>query len=140
MIDRRHSRWFVSTLFFAIAFVVPPSARAADTLNICVEKKTSKLVARRSCRRGESRLSASSLLQRSSVSASADGQDGVDGSLRVYGNGSSGPLTVSADTDWSTTPPPSSISYFSDVTIAAGARLTVPSGYVFRCNWTCPLA
>ena len=59
------------------------------------------------------------------------GNAGEDGQLRVYGDGSAGPLTVSSNTNWSN-PPTGNNYYFSDVTISSGGTLTVPSGTVIR--------
>lgn len=52
----------------------------------------------------------------------------------IYGDGSAGPLTISVDTDWQMNPP---TSYeFTDVTIAAGVTLTVPSGVTILATGT----
>ncbi|MBL8914922.1 MAG: hypothetical protein JNM17_29725 [Archangium sp.] len=52
----------------------------------------------------------------------------------IYGHGDAGTLTISVDTDWQMNPP---TSYeFTDVTIAAGATLTVPSGVTILATGT----
>lgn len=61
--------------------------------------------------------------------AALTGPTGADGQLRVYGDGSSGALTVSSSqvlTDAS--------AMYTDVVIDVGATLTVPSGTVIRCT------
>jgi hypothetical protein len=53
-------------------------------------------------------------------------------SLTVWGDGSAGSLTVSADTDWNTSPPVNGNLQFQDLTVPFGVTLTVPSGTVVR--------
>lgn len=50
------------------------------------------------------------------------------------GDGSAGNLTISANTDWSVTPPVNL--NFANVTINAGQTLTVPAGTTIRCSGT----
>ena len=100
-------------------------AAAADPFVLCISKSNHKIAARSSCTRSEVRLQTADQLR---------GPTGTDGALRIYGDGSSGPLNITADTNWTANPPVSSANYYTDVTIAAGATLTVPSGYVFRCS------
>ncbi len=107
---------------------------SADSLVICANKKTARLIARTTCRSGEKRLLTSGELRGTNGTNGTNGADGIDGSLRIYGDGSSGPLSISTDTDWTVSPPTSGINYYTDVTVAAGATLRVPSGYVFRCT------
>ena len=57
--------------------------------------------------------------------------EGADGSLRVYGDGSAGALSVASSTSLNTVD-----TQYTDVTIAAGQTLTVPSGTVIRCTGT----
>jgi len=59
------------------------------------------------------------------------GPAGPAGTLGAYGDGSAGALNVAANTDWSTSPPSGNLQ-FTDVTVAAGFTLTVPSGTVIR--------
>ena len=66
--------------------------------------------------------------------AGPQGNPGVDGSIRVYGDGSAGPLNISANTNWSTTPPPGLNLQYTTCTVAAGATLRVPSGTIIRCS------
>jgi len=74
----------------------------------------------------------------SAGSAGADGAtglpgiDGADGSIRIYGNGSRGPLTVSSGT----TTLSGGNQQYTDVTISFGSTLTVSSGTVIRCTGT----
>src|SRR5690242_15139095 len=72
-------------------------------------------------------------------SAGADGSDGADGQLRIYGDGTAGAVTISADTDWTTTPPANDNYQFTNFTVAAGATLAVFSGTVIRCTGTCTI-
>lgn len=61
------------------------------------------------------------------------GDAGTDGQLRIYGDGSAGALTVSTTTELST------IGYntqFTNVSILAGATLSVRTGSVIRCSGT----
>jgi len=62
------------------------------------------------------------------------GTPGADGQMRIYGDGSAGPLTISADTNLDITDYPNW--QFTDITINAGATLTVRSGTVLRCTGT----
>lgn len=55
---------------------------------------------------------------------------------RFYGDGSAGPLTISANTDWSVASPAGDNLNFSDVVIDASAILTVPAGTIIRCTGT----
>jgi len=60
------------------------------------------------------------------------GPAGADGQLRIYGDGSAGAVTITANTNWSTTPPAQQNFQFTDLTINTGFTLTVPSGTVIR--------
>src|SRR4051812_18839566 len=62
---------------------------------------------------------------------------GTDGSIRIYGDGSAGSLTISANTNWAAVPPNAAHNYqFTNLTIASGFPLTVPSGLVIRASGT----
>jgi hypothetical protein len=64
------------------------------------------------------------------------GAPGVDGSLRIYGNGSAGAEVIAINESWlSGANPPVNIQ-FSDFTVNAGVTLNVPSGTVVRCTGT----
>lgn len=52
----------------------------------------------------------------------------------VYGNGADGALTISANTDWTSSPPASVGFQYSSITVNAGVTLTVPSGIKLRCS------
>lgn len=52
----------------------------------------------------------------------------------VFGDGSAGPLTINANTNWSVAPV--SNLNFTNFVVDAGVTLTVPSGTVIRCNGT----
>lgn len=68
--------------------------------------------------------------------AGAKGDPGADGQLRIYGNGSAGALDVTANGVLFTNVATNGNLQFTDVTIAAGVTLTVPSGTVIRCSGT----
>ena len=62
------------------------------------------------------------------------GPQGADGQRRIYGDGSAGTLVITANTNWSTAPPASTL--FDSIRVVSGATLTVPSGTVIRCTGT----
>jgi len=55
---------------------------------------------------------------------------------RFYGDGSAGPLTISANTNWSVTLPPGNNLNFTDMVIDSGQELIVPAGTTIRCAGT----
>ncbi|GGD73753.1 hypothetical protein GCM10011514_42340 [Emticicia aquatilis] len=63
----------------------------------------------------------------------ATGPQGPAGSSGIYGDGSAGALTISSNTDWSSSPPTSSLQY-SSFTVNSGAIFAVPSGTIIRCT------
>lgn len=69
------------------------------------------------------------------------GPAGVDGSLRIYGDGSAGDLSItSTNPNWNTTPPNSSNNLqFENFSISSSRTLVVPSGTVIRCNNICTI-
>src|SRR5262245_28730335 len=66
----------------------------------------------------------------------AAGAPGADGSVRVYGNGSAGARTISADESWLEGGNPPANIQFTNFTIDAGVTLIIPSGTVIRCTGT----
>ena len=62
------------------------------------------------------------------------GPPGADGSLRIYGDGSAGALSISSNTSWNTAPPTNL--NFTDCTVGGISTFTVPSGTVIRCTGT----
>ncbi|MHA7839461.1 MAG: hypothetical protein ACX98W_18520 [bacterium] len=62
------------------------------------------------------------------------GPQGASGSVLAYGDGSAGNVTISSNTDWRVAPPTNGNYQFEDLTIQAGATLTVPSGTVIRAS------
>ena len=62
-----------------------------------------------------------------------DDSSGGSNTHVAYGTGSSGVLTISSNTNWTTTPPVGGYQ-FTDFIINAGQTLTVPSGTVIRCT------
>ena len=61
------------------------------------------------------------------------GPTGADGQLRIYGNGSAGDVTVSADAEFTALDPDGNLQ-FHDLTVNAGVTLTVPTGGIIRCT------
>ncbi len=61
---------------------------------------------------------------------------GGGGGCNIYGDGSAGDITISANTDWSTTPPTNGNYMFNSLIINSGVTLTVPSGTVIQCKTT----
>ena len=64
------------------------------------------------------------------------GPMGTDGQLRIYGNGSAGARVVSSNEDWNSPAQAPVNLQFTDLTINAGATLTLPSGMTIRCTGT----
>lgn len=62
--------------------------------------------------------------------AGSGGSSGVD----VYGTGEAGALTISANTDWTTTPPANLNFQYSSITVSSGVTFTVPSGTKLHCS------
>lgn len=65
----------------------------------------------------------------------ATGATGSSGSANIYGDGSAGALSISANTDW-TAGTPSTDLKFTTCSVDAGKTLTVPSGLIIRCTGT----
>jgi hypothetical protein len=63
--------------------------------------------------------------------AGAAGAEGADGSLRIYGDGSAGALNVTSSITL-----PGTNHQYTNISIASGVTLTVPSGTVLRCSGT----
>lgn len=61
----------------------------------------------------------------------APGEDGEDGALRIYGDGSAGARSFTASALFTDSNP-----QYTNLVIAAGVTLTVPSGAVLRCSGT----
>lgn len=64
---------------------------------------------------------------------SASGSSSASG-VDVYGTGEAGALTISANTDWTTSPPASLNFQYSSITVNAGVTFTVPSGTKLHCS------
>lgn len=67
----------------------------------------------------------------------ASGPVGADGQLRIYGDGSAGALIIADDADWRDAEELPENLQFTELTVAAGITLDVPSGLVIRCSGTC---
>jgi len=63
-------------------------------------------------------------------SSGSSSSSGVD----VYGTGEAGALTISANTDWTATPPTNLNFQYSSITVNSGVTFTVPSGTKLRCS------
>ena len=83
---------------------------------------------------GAKQLDISSTLQGPAGATGATGAAGDDGQMRIYGDGSAGALTISADTTLNSTDHLNL--QYTDITINAGTTLTVQSGTVLRCTGT----
>lgn len=63
--------------------------------------------------------------------------NGTPADAYLYGDGSAGPLVITTDTEWSLFGVPQPVNLqFTDITIAAGATLTVHSGLTLRATGT----
>lgn len=119
------------TLSLGLAGFITSAANAATPPAYVICKKTSSgaiTLRVTKCKRGESRLSNFSQFRGSDGS---NGSDGADGSIRVYGDGSAGALTVSSSAALS-----GANHQYTNIVINAGVTLTVPSGTVIRCSGT----
>ena len=63
--------------------------------------------------------------------AGATGPQGAPGILGAYGDGSAGALNIATNTDWTTTFSGANLQ-FTDITVATGVMLVVPSGTILR--------
>ena len=121
------------SLLAGLALVVAALASipgSAHALVLCAHVKGGQpaggVTVRQACKRRETVVDPAALgLQ----VAGPPGPPGADGQLRIYGNGSSGARTVTADE----TLEDANLQY-TDFTVSAGATLTVPSGTVVRCT------
>ncbi|RFS18598.1 hypothetical protein D0T08_04935 [Emticicia sp. C21] len=57
---------------------------------------------------------------------------GSSDAINIYGDGSAGALTISSNTNWTTSPPASFNYQFSSITVNAGVTFTVPTGTKLR--------
>jgi hypothetical protein len=127
-------------IFFLIILVLSTNlevrAQQMASVVLCKKNTSGALSFRtRRCIAGETRIKNISVLQGSSGTNGTNGTngaDGQDGSLRIYGDGSFGPLVVSSSVTWTT----QHLRQYTDCQIDAGATLTVPSGAVIRCSGT----
>lgn len=96
---------------------------------ICKNSTTNAIAVRENrCKRGETKITNYSSLQ---GQAGTNGINGTDGTLRVYGDGSGGALTVSGSVTLS-----NENLQATNITINSGSTLYVPSGTVLRCTGT----
>ena len=109
--------------------LVSPDVCGAQKLKLC--KKGNSVYAAKKCGKGGSLLKLSGLT----------GQQGEDGTLGVYGDGSAGPLTLAAGfNEFLVTPPGGNNLQFTTCDIPASSTLTVPSGTIIRCSESANIA
>lgn len=123
-------------LFLFLFISLLEDAHSANTSFLICKKNSTGAIKIRSdrCKRGETKLNNINLLKGADGSSGANGTngiDGADGTLRVYGDGSAGALSVTSDTTLT-----SANNQYTDITISSGTTLTVPSGTVLRCTGT----
>ena len=105
-----------------------PSEAVGATV-ICKKNSNGAITLRANrCAKGETKLSNISALTGTNGS---DGAAGADGSLRIYGDGSAGALSITSDVMWISN---EALGQYTTCTIASGATLTVPTGTVLRCS------
>ena len=126
------------SIFLLLVCVGLVENASAQTFVACVHKKTDKLVFRARCRAGETKISTRSALQGVAGTNGSNGADGApgatgqDGSIRVYGDGSAGALSLTSSTSFTD----QHVKQWTDCSIDAGIIITVPSGTVLRCSGT----
>jgi hypothetical protein len=125
------------TTIFLLIFVLSANleARAQQLASVVLCKKTATGAINfrtRRCASGETQIKNITTLQGPSGADGANGVDGEDGSLRIYGDGSSGPLIVGSSTTWTT----QHLGQYTDCQINSAATLTIPSGTILRCSGT----
>jgi hypothetical protein len=127
---RQVAKFLILLLLIDASYPVEPAA--AQNFVIC-KKRSNGAVRIRSnrCVRGETKINNISMLTGADGTNGTNGADGANGSLRVYGDGSAGALTISSNTILSEVN-----TQFTDVVINSGVILTVRSGTVIRCTGT----
>lgn len=122
----------VAFVSFALFYSLATATDAIAATVICKKTSNGTLTLRSTrCSRGETRITNISALRGAAGTNGTTGADGADGSLRVYGDGSAGALTVSGPTTWSSQ---EALGQYTTCSIASGATLTVPTGTVLRCS------
>lgn len=116
----------------AMIWTVTTLASPADAVVLCAKTKggevTGALKIRAACKRKEQQVDLASF---GAVGPTGPaGTPGADGQLRIYGDGSAGARTVAADA----TLDDDANHQYTQLTIEAGATLTIPSGTVIRCT------
>jgi hypothetical protein len=132
------NRLYPVLVFLVTCLTLAANASAQTAFVACANKKTDKLVFRARCRSSETKISTRTELRGpagtngTNGTNGADGSSGANGSLRIYGDGSAGALSIST----STTFDDQHVKQWTDCYIDAGATVTVPSGTVLRCSGT----
>lgn len=119
---------------FILSFLSFSFTTAAETSTpryICAKNSDGSLKLRSKCKRSETKLDNQSVLKGAAGTNGTNGADGADGSLRIYGSGATGALTVASNTSLI-----NPHGQYTDISIASGATLTVFSGAVIRCTGT----
>ncbi len=119
-------RLSITLALMCLCYPLSASAQSASSTVICKKNSNGAIALRnRRCAARETKITNISTLQ------GATGPQGSDGALRIYGDGSSGALTVSSSGTWSGT---EALGQYTACSIATGVTLTVPTGTVIRCS------
>jgi hypothetical protein len=90
------SRFLV--VLFISCLTLSSSVSAQTALVACAHKRTDKLVFRARCRSSETKISTRTELRGPAGTNGTDGSSGANGSLRIYGDGSAGALSITTST------------------------------------------
>lgn len=130
---------------FSFAFLIISGSPASAQSKLKVCKKGNSVFAAKKCGKNGQALDITTLTGAAGATgatgeAGAAGASGADGILGVYGDGSAGPLSVTSNTSWYTSPPTNNNLQFTTCTVATGTTLTIPSGTVLRCRGAVDIA
>ena len=127
--------------FGALSYAVLFHAVSAEADQLCIKKrlKVSKgyvtlsgaLKTTSTCPAGYSAVLDTTTFKGADGATGPSGAAGVDGSLRIYGDGSAGAASVLTNSSLN-----SANLQYTDFTVNSGVTLTVPSGTVIRCTGT----
>lgn len=106
------------------------AAKEGHGARICLQAASGRLRVRDRCltRDGESEVRLESLRGEPGTSG-PPGESGPDGTLKVYGDGSAGSVSISGNIVYN-----SGNSQYQNFSVESGATLVVPSGTVIRCT------
>lgn len=125
-----HCRTFILVLCAAIGSAKAARGESAFAGKICVNKTSKVLTVRSRCKSSETLLKDQGSLTGPQGASGAAGAAGTDGSIRIYGDGSAGPLNVTSGFNNFVSDNPQ----FTTCNVSAGATLNVPSGTTIRCT------